>query len=203
MSKLFKNYIFFILCLFLFFYPHFGFSDGKKKNNNKVSSVLNTIQASYIGTTSKGFEYKLYAIKDRKEWFFLLQNKDTYSLLRATKNNPNFIKTTPLFSELIFKIIEREEVKVKNRKKDYHGMNLFCFYKFRRRGREIREMADYLETGEKKPTLAGKILRLAISPVTMWLEEKAGPYQGVADEAKDAFDQAAEKSKEIKEEIKE
>ncbi|BDD06419.1 hypothetical protein [Aureibacter tunicatorum] len=164
-----------------------------------VKQVFNSYQASYIGKTSNGNDYEVYALKHRKEWYFAIVDGGSMSILRGDHKSDNLVEVSELFEDMLFRAIALEQVKKKSKSKNYFGMDLGCYYKLTSNGKEVKEVARYLETGEKMPTMAGKLIALMITPVTVWFEDKAAPATEIAGKAQEQFDAAAETAATVQE----
>ncbi|QHT66034.1 hypothetical protein GXP67_04775 [Rhodocytophaga rosea] len=119
--------------------------------DNCVENQLKTLEASYGGLSTAGNKYNLYAIKDKKDWIFIVLDTTGYYSLKYPHKSATLVNQSALFTDGFCKIIESGLLKKVEKRENVADLTLFCYYELKKEGKKISDSLNYLEA-EKKET---------------------------------------------------
>jgi hypothetical protein len=99
--------------------------------------TLNGLPASMEGTTPEGNSYKLYGIKVKKEWAFLIVDSTDFYTLKQEKGKEEVVETTRSFTDLVAMMIKVGLIKKVNKPKLVSGLTFSCYYKLKPNAKKI------------------------------------------------------------------
>jgi hypothetical protein len=119
--------------------------------DNCVENQLKKLEASYGGLSAAGNKYNLYAIKDKKDWIFIVLDTTGYYSLKYPQKSGTLVNQSALFTDGFCKIIESGLLKKVEKRENVADLTLFCYYELNKEGKKISDSLAYLEA-EKKET---------------------------------------------------
>ena len=160
-----------IFCTLLFFllipastfaHPNkseFSLTDSSGSSYKKACmETLEALHASFNGVTKEGNPYKVYAIKVKKDWTFLIADSISYYSIQKTKGRDTISENTQNFTDLLVMMIKAKLIKQVGKPKNVSGITLSCYYKFKPNAKSMYKSVTKLE---KKALLINKEVKTA------------------------------------------
>jgi hypothetical protein len=103
--------------------------DSSKLFREECLKVLNETTPSVSGKTSEGNNYKLFAIKKRKTWTYLILDSSGYYSVKQEKDQ---IEENPTsYTDMIVMMVKAKMLKKKDTPKNVSGLTFSCYYRFK------------------------------------------------------------------------
>ncbi|MGD1843752.1 MAG: hypothetical protein ACFB0B_23090 [Thermonemataceae bacterium] len=187
--------------------PAFAYRD-----TTTCMQILEQIEASYNGRTENDNTYKLYAIKNKKEWIFLVTDSTHISSFAKTKKGA-LNRQDNFYRDNTCKIVENKWLIKHEERTSVDGLALFCYYTFTKEGQKFYtsyKRVNTLNSVQEKTGFFKTIWNVIKAPFTLifgrkkvnTIDQQIRTTEGLQQQVESTqkgVDQVKEKTEEIKE----
>jgi len=103
--------------------------DSSKLFKEECLKVLNETTPSVAGKTEEGNNYKLFAIKKRKTWTYLILDSSGYYSVK--QENGQIEENPTSYTDMIVMMVKAKMLKKKDTPKNVSGLTFSCYYRFK------------------------------------------------------------------------
>lgn len=145
----------FPLLLFLFLTSSGLYAQSTDSTNfkQKVINKLETLTVSFSGNAQNCIPYDVYAFKYKRSWLIVMKESDNLALFvtKPPRSEEKLYVASDFLLDGLAKVIPNESYyKKKNRRRVVNDIEIYPFYKMKRRGKQVMKGLLLLELPDEK-----------------------------------------------------
>lgn len=143
----------FLVILFFSFSGLTAQSTDSTSFNKEVISKLETLTVSFSGNAQNCIPYDVYAFKYKRSWLIVMKESDNLALFvtKPPRSEEKLYVASDFLLNGLAKIIPNESYyKKKNRRRVVNDIEIYPFYKMKRRGKQVLKGLLLLELPDEK-----------------------------------------------------